>query len=72
MEELDVKGLKCPMPMLKTKKALAKLESGDRLKVLATDTHAGRDLNQFCDQTGNKMISEESSEGVFTFVIERK
>ncbi len=56
-QTLDVKGLKCPMPMLKTKKALAKMEPGQTLLVLATDPHAVRDLSQFADQTGNKMLS---------------
>ena len=69
---LDVKGLKCPMPMLKTKKALSKMPPGARLLVQATDPHALRDLSQFSDQTGNKLIESEEKDGVFYIVMQRK
>lgn len=72
MTVVDVQGMKCPMPMLRTKKALAKLNAGESVKVLATDPHAAKDLSMFCDQTGNKMLSSEEKDGVYTFVIERK
>ncbi|MCD8339194.1 MAG: sulfurtransferase TusA family protein [Burkholderiales bacterium] len=70
--ELDVKGFKCPMPMLRTKKALQKMEGGQVLKVMATDPHAKKDLEQFSAQTGNKLLNTEESDGVYTFYIQRK
>lgn len=71
-EVLDVKGLKCPMPMLKTKKALAKMQPGDKLLVQATDPHALRDLSQFSDQTGNKLVDSSEKDGIFYIVMQRK
>lgn len=69
---LDVKGLKCPMPMLKTKKTLAKMQPGEKLLVQATDPHALRDLSQFADQTGNKLLSSSEEDGVINIVMQRK
>ena len=69
-QTLDVKGQKCPM--LKTKKALAKMEPGQTLLVLATDPHAVRDLSQFADQTGNKMLSSCENDGIYEILMQRK
>ena len=69
---LDVKGLKCPMPMLRTKKALAKMQPGEKLLVQATDPHALRDLSQFADQTGNKLLSSSDEDGIINIVMQRK
>lgn len=71
-ELLDVKGLRCPMPMLKTKKALSKMEPGQKLCILATDPHAQRDLSQFAEQTGNNLLSSEKQGEVFCFIFQRK
>ena len=68
---LDVKGLKCPMPMLRTKKALAKMQPGEKLLVQATDPHL-RDLSQFADQTGNKLLSSSDEDGIINIVMQRK
>ncbi len=71
--ELDTQGLKCPMPMLKTKKALAKMEKGQILKILATDPHAETDLKQFSEQTGHVFLSSEKSpDGVYTILMGHK
>ncbi|MBQ8828810.1 MAG: sulfurtransferase TusA family protein [Burkholderiaceae bacterium] len=69
---VDVQGLKCPMPMLRTKKALAKLESGQVIQVLATDPHAVPDLQQFCKQTGHKMLDTQKTEDIFVIQIQKK
>lgn len=69
---LDVKGLKCPMPMLRTKKALARMQPGEKLLVQATDLHALRDLSQFADQTGNKLLSSSEVDGIINIVMQRK
>lgn len=58
--------------MLNTKKALAKMQSGEKLLVLATDPHAVRDLSQFSDQTGNKLLSSSEEDGVFRILMQRK
>lgn len=69
---LDLKGLKCPMPMLRTKKALATLASGTVVTVLATDVGAPDDFAAFCKHTGHQLLDSSEADGVFTIVIQRK
>jgi len=57
-EEIDARGLNCPLPILRTKKALARLDSGQVLAVLTTDPHADRDFQAFCQQTGNVLLAQ--------------
>ncbi|MDO5687511.1 MAG: sulfurtransferase TusA family protein [Neisseria sp.] len=72
-QELDVTGLKCPLPILRAKKALAALQSGDCLTVLATDAAAPEDFAAFCRQTGHVLLDNETlADGVFRLVIEHK
>lgn len=68
---LDAKGLNCPLPILKAKKALKELASGQTLEIEATDPGAVADFEAFCRTTGNKLIETGEGEGVFRFVIER-
>ena len=68
-QTLDTKGLNCPLPILKAKKALSGLSTGDTLKVLATDPGAVKDFEAFCRQTGNELLESVESGGVFTFLI---
>ena len=56
--EVDATGLKCPLPILRAKKALAQLESGQVLRVITTDTHAIRDFQAFARQTGNTLLAQ--------------
>ena len=70
--ELDVQGLKCPLPILRTKKALAEMVSGDVLRVLATDPGAAKDFEAFARQTGNPLLSNTAEGGVFEFFFRRK
>ena len=70
--ELDVKGLKCPLPILRTKKALAEMASGDILHVLATDPGAARDFEAFARQTGNQLLSTTVDAQIFEFFFRRK
>lgn len=70
--ELDLKGLNCPLPILRTKKALATLDSGAVLRVLATDAGAPADFEHFCRQTGNVLLSSVNQDGVFVLVLQRK
>lgn len=57
-QTVDAAGLKCPLPILRAKKALAQMESGQVLKVITTDQHAVRDFQAFCAQTGNVLVSQ--------------
>ena len=71
--QLDVKGLKCPMPMLRAKKALANLESGDQLTVYATDAGVETDFAAFCRHTGHQLLSfEVLADGSFVLVLRHK
>ena len=70
--ELDLRELKCPMPILQTKKALAKMHSGAIIKVLATDAGVPADFVAFCKHTGHQLLESSESEGVFTLIVKRK
>lgn len=70
--DLDVKGLNCPLPILRTKKALAEMESGQVLRVLSTDPGALKDFPAFARQTGNELIGQSEDNRVFEFLLKRK
>ena len=72
MTVLDLKDLKCPMPILRTKKALATMESGAMITVLATDSGAPDDFAAFCKHTGHELLESSVADGVFTLVVKRK
>ncbi len=70
--EIDASGLKCPLPILRAKKALAQLQSGQVLKVITTDTHAVRDFQAFAKQTGNALrAQDESPDRAVHFLVRR-
>jgi len=69
---LDAKGMNCPLPILKTKKALQSMQPGGLLEVLATDPGAVADFESFCRQTGNQLVSSTKEGDVFKFVLKRK
>ncbi|WP_293759714.1 sulfurtransferase TusA family protein [uncultured Aquitalea sp.] len=70
---LDLSGLNCPLPILRAKKALADMESGSVLEVIATDPGAPKDFEAFCRQTGNALLtSDTTEEGKFRLVLRRK
>ncbi|MBC7499533.1 MAG: sulfurtransferase TusA family protein [Herminiimonas sp.] len=71
-KELDARGLNCPLPILKTKKALAELESGQVLRVLATDPGALRDFQAFAKQTGNELLAHSEENKEYVFFMKRK
>ena len=71
-KELDVKGLNCPLPILRAKKALADMDSGQVLKVVATDPGSVKDFAAFCRQTGNPLLSSSETSTEFTFVISKR
>ena len=71
-KELDTRGLNCPLPILKAKKALADLVSGELLKVVATDPGSVRDFQAFCRQTGNELVEQTSADGEFVHLLRRR
>ena len=71
-KEIDVKGLNCPLPILRAKKALSELETGQILKVTATDPSSVKDFAAFCKQTGNALISSVETAADFVFVIAKR
>ena len=68
---LDARGLTCPLPILKTKKAIASLTSGEVLEVMTTDPGSVKDLDAFCAQTGHQMVSSQQVAGEFVFQIQK-
>ena len=68
-QTLDAKGLNCPLPILKTKKALKELPVGNVLEVLSTDPGSVADFDAFCRTTGNELIESSSDGGVYRFLI---
>ena len=70
-QTLDVKGLGCPMPVVKTRLAIDKLQSGDVLRVLATDRGALKDIPAWAEATGNKLLSVEETSDALVFLVEK-
>lgn len=66
---LDTKGLNCPIPILKAKKAMSDVPSGGTLEVLATDPGAVADFEAFCRQTGHELVEQTEDDGVYRFII---
>ena len=69
---LDVKGLACPMPVLRAKKALKAIAPGEELEVLATDPGSAKDFDAFCAATGHALVTADETGGVYRFVIRKK
>ena len=70
--ELDTRGLNCPLPILKAKKARADMVSGELLKVIRTDAGSVRDFQAFARQTGNEMLGQSEADRVWTFFLKRR
>ncbi|MDH5489389.1 MAG: sulfurtransferase TusA family protein [Rhodospirillaceae bacterium] len=70
-QTLDTKGMNCPLPILKTKKAIKGLSAGDTLEVLSTDPGSVKDFEAFCKSTGNKLMESSEDSGVFRYLIEK-
>ena len=71
-KELDVRGLNCPLPILRTKKSLVDMISGQVLKIIATDPGAVIDFQVFAEQTGNDLLSLSEAAGEFTFYMKKR
>ena len=71
-KELDTRGLNCPLPILKAKKALAGMSSGQLLRVVSTDTGSIRDFQAFAKQTKNELVDQQTVGGEFIHVLKRR
>lgn len=71
-QELDTRGLNCPLPILKAKKALSGMESGQVLRVTATDSGSVRDFQAFARQTGNELLEQVTAGADFIHVMRRR
>jgi tRNA 2-thiouridine synthesizing protein A len=69
--ELDVKGLNCPMPILRTKRELVRLDAGQVLRVAATDPHSVIDFLAFTEKTAHRMVRHWEEDGVYYFLVEK-
>ncbi len=69
---LDTKGLNCPLPILKAKKALVNVPSGGILEVLATDPGSVADFEAFCRITGNELVEQSQDDGIYRFLIKNR
>ncbi len=70
-QTLDARGLNCPLPILRTKKSLNALQSGETLKVIATDPGSLKDMVAFCGQTGNTLLSSQQAGSDYEFIIRK-
>lgn len=71
-KEIDTRGLNCPLPILKAKKALADMQSGQLLKVVATDAGSVRDFQAFAKQTGNELVDQQTVGSEYVHVLRRR
>jgi tRNA 2-thiouridine synthesizing protein A len=71
-KEFDASGLSCPLPILKTKKALTDMTSGQVLKVISTDCGSVKDMQSFSEQTGNALLSSTEEGGKYVFFMQKK
>lgn len=72
VKELDTRGLNCPLPILKAKKALAEMVSGELLRVVSTDPGSVRDFQAFARQTGNELVKQDTAGSEFVHVMRRR
>lgn len=71
-KELDARGLNCPLPILKTKKSLSDMTTGQVLKVISTDAGSVKDMQAFANQTGNTLVSQSEVNGEYVFFMQKK
>ncbi len=71
-KELDARGLNCPLPILRTKKALTDMNAGQVLKIMATDPGSVKDFQAFSKQTGNALLASDKTDSEFVFFMQKK
>ena len=69
--KLDARGMNCPLPILRTRKAINQIYSGECVEVIATDPGSVKDMESFCTQTGNRLVSSSEADNSYIFVIEK-
>jgi TusA-related sulfurtransferase len=72
MQDLDTCGLDCPLPLLKAKQALNRMQSGELLRVRATDPGSQRDFRVFAEQSGHQLVESSAADGVFSYVLKKR
>jgi tRNA 2-thiouridine synthesizing protein A len=72
VRELDTCGLDCPLPLLKTKQALNAMQSGEQLRVRATDPGSLRDFRVFAEQSGHQLLESSENNGVFIYLMQKR
>jgi len=72
IKELDTRGLNCPLPILKAKRALADMAAGETLRILSTDPGSTRDFQAFARQTGNELVEQTTSGNDFVHILRRR
>ncbi len=70
-EKLDTRGMSCPLPILKTRKAINQINVGEVLEITATDPGSVKDMASFCEQTGNRLVASNESVDGYVFLIEK-
>ena len=70
-QSLDARGMNCPLPILRTKKTLSALNTGETLSITSTDPGSVKDMQSFCNQTGNVLVSSNANQGEFVFLIRK-
>ena len=70
-KELDCRGMNCPLPVVKTKKAIETMKTGESLKIFTTDPGSCNDIPAFCRRTGNTLLEQTEKPGVFIFLIKK-
>jgi tRNA 2-thiouridine synthesizing protein A len=71
-KEIDTRGLSCPLPILRAKKALAEMAAGEVLKVVSTDPGSNRDFRAFCKQTGNELLGQQTIDKDYIHFVKRR
>jgi tRNA 2-thiouridine synthesizing protein A len=71
-QDLDARGLNCPLPILRAKKALTEMQSGQVLRIVSTDVGSVKDFQAFSKQTGNELLSQSEAGNEYTFFLKRK
>jgi len=72
VRELDTCGLDCPLPLLKAKQALNAMQSGEQLRVRATDPGSQRDFRVFAEQSGHRLLESSADDGVFVYLLQKR
>lgn len=69
--EVDARGLNCPLPILRIKKAIAGVSNGDVIRLIATDPGSVKDMQAYCAQTGNELVESNEEEGAYVFLVRK-